>query len=53
MRKLIWWGEAPEQLYDFVGGVGLYSPTPGHVYALADLSDEALHTVTQCPFFEA
>jgi hypothetical protein len=53
MQKLSWWGEAPERLYDFVGGAGLYWPTPGYAYALADLSDEAFHTVTQCPFFEA
>ena len=28
-------------------------PTSGYTSTLADMSDEAFHTVAQCPFFEA
>jgi len=48
-----WWGEAPERLYAFDEAASKLNPACGYTKTLADLSDEAFQTVTQCPFFQA
>jgi len=35
-QKLVWWGEAPEQLYDFDEGVAYIVPASGYPNAFAE-----------------